>query len=73
MCSNATKQASNVNQIRILQLSLPKPQSWGKLKPCACHHERNKIKRQTINLNRGYVSDVIQCRGSPPGTLVCTL
>lgn len=73
MCSNATKQASNVNQIHILQLSLLKLQSWRKLKPCAYHHERNEIKRQTINFNRGYVSDVLQCKGSPPGTLVCTL
>lgn len=73
MCSNATKQASNVNQIHILQLSLPKPQSWGKLKPCAYHHERKKIKRQTINLNRGCVSDVLRCKGSPPGTPVYTL
>lgn len=68
ICINATKRASNVSQIHISQLSLLKPQALGKLKPCARHHESRKIKRQTINFNLGYVSDVLWCKGSPPGT-----
>lgn len=72
MCIDATKRASNVNQIHILQLSLLKPQALRKLKPCVHHHESRKIKRQTINFNPGFVSDVLWYKGSTPGTPVPT-